>query len=56
MRILSPYSSWRDRLLTLGQVLLFLTIPIAVWAIFWSGEGMGTRGRTFAEFPAGVIH
>jgi len=55
MRIFSPYSSWRHRLLTVGQVLLLFSIPVAVWAIFWSGEGEHSHAWTKAEFPAGVL-
>ena len=54
--MLSPYSSWRDRLLTAVQIALLLSLPIAVHLLFWSDAGIDATGRSMTAEQYQAIH
>jgi hypothetical protein len=56
MKLLSPYSSWRERAMTVLQVLLLLSLPLAVHFIFWSEAGIDATGRSMTSDQYAAIH
>ncbi|MCP4805366.1 MAG: hypothetical protein GY913_00510 [Proteobacteria bacterium] len=56
MKLLSPYSSWRDRLRTLAEISLLAALPLAVHFIFWSDAGIDATGRSLTADQYEAIH
>ena len=56
MKLLSPYSSWRERALTLAQIALLLALPVAVHFIFWSHAGIDATGTGLTQHQLELIH
>ncbi|HJN75871.1 MAG TPA: hypothetical protein QGF58_18215 [Myxococcota bacterium] len=54
--MLSPYSSWRDRLLTAAEIALLLSLPVAVHFLFWSDAGIDAVGRSMTTEQYQAIH
>lgn len=56
MKLLSPYSSWRDRLRTLAELSLLAALPLVVHFIFWSDAGIDATGRSLTAAQYDAIH
>lgn len=56
MKLFSPYTSWRERLVTLVEISLLAAIPIVVHVIFWSDAGIDATGRSLTAEQWQAVH